>query len=963
MSERDTPAVRFDVLGPLRAERAGTGLNLGSVQQQVVLAVLLLHANRSVGRQQLIDAVWGADAPAYAVNLVQKHVSALRRVLEPGRSDRQPSRLAWTQSGYRLSVYDGALDLHAFEAELDRARSARARGDLATTGAALRAALGLWRGPLCDGLESPLLDAERDRLAERHIAVMEERLEVDIAQSRHGEVVGELRQLVVRFPLREHLHGLLMLALYRSGRQADALEVFQQARRHLRDELGIEPGAGLRGLHQQILAADPALDPDQGFASLVPRADTTAEPAPAHRYDIPVPSQLPHGLADFAGRGAELARLHELLGTDDADGSGQPVLITAIHGTAGVGKTSLAVHWAHQIRHRFPDGQLYVNLRGFDPSGSVMEPAEAIRGFLDAFAVPPQRIPVDLAAQSALYRTVLTGKRVLVVLDNARDAEQVRPLLPGSPGCLAVVTSRNRLTSLVATEGAHPVPVGLLTDAEARQLLRSRVGRARITAEPAAVEEIVARCARLPLALAIVAARAATNPHFPLVVLADQLRRTRGRLDGFDGEDQNSDVRAVFSWSYQSLGDPVARLFRLLGLHPGTHLTTAVAASLAAVSRREVNTALGELARANLIEERSPGRFAFHDLLRAYARELAHDVETDGDRRAATRRMLDHYLHTAHAADRLLSPHRDALTVEPPAPGVTVEELSDHGQALTWFTTEHAVLLAAVEVAAVQKFDDHAWQMPWTLTTYFDRQGHWNDQVLVQRTAVEAARRTATPADQAHAHSCLARAYSQLRRNADAHAHLQQALALYADADDHAGQGHTLLAIAHALYWQNRNAEALSHAQRALALFRDSDHRAGQAAALNAVGWFRSLLDDHENALACCEEALALHRELGDTYGEAAALDSLGYAHHQLHHHDRAVACYQQALDRFRALGDRFNEAGTLGRLGDALHARNDVPAACAVWRSAEAILDALHHPDADRIRRRISDSTESLCA
>ena len=373
----------------------------------------------------MINAVWGETAPRNAVNLVQRHVSGLRRVLEPDRPGHTPSGLLiWTDAGYLLSLPAGALDLDEFERDVARARAERAASRLREAAAALHSALGLWRGPVCDGLSSPFLDAQADRLAESRVSVLEERIELDLATGNHAGLIAELRDLVAEHPLRERLRGLLMLALYQAGRQADALTAFRDARRHLQDELGVEPSAPLQKLHQQILAADPAL----AAAS----AEVTGDPSATISLRRPVPAQLPHRIPDFTGRDAELDRLNALAG----QGSGEAenaVVITVITGTAGVGKSALALYWAHQVRDLFPDGQLYVNLRGFGPAGSAMEPAEAIHGFLDAFAVPSDRIPLDLDERAALYRSILADLRVLVVLDNARDVDQVRPLLPGSP--------------------------------------------------------------------------------------------------------------------------------------------------------------------------------------------------------------------------------------------------------------------------------------------------------------------------------------------------------------------------------------------------------------------------------------------------------------------------------------------------------------------------------------------------
>jgi Domain of unknown function (DUF4062)/NB-ARC domain len=470
-----------------------------------------------------------------------------------------------------------------------------------------------------------------------------------------------------------------------------------------------------------------------------------------------VPRQLPAAVQHFAGRTTELAALTGLLRRRAETGG--TVVISAIGGTAGVGKTALAVYWAHQVADRFPDGQLYVNLRGFDPAGTVVEPAEAVRRFLDAVGVPPERIPADLDAQAALYRSQLAGRRMLVVLDNARDTAQVRPLLPGAPTCLVLVTSRNQLSGLVAADGAHPIILKLLTPDEAQDLLTRRLGPDRTAAEPEAVEQIITACARLPLALAIVAAQAATHPHLPLATLASELCTDADRLGPLTTDDPATDVRAVFSWSYHALIPEAARLFRLLGLHPGPDISTPTAASLAALPTSRVRLLLAELARANLIVEPIPGRYGFHDLLRAYAADLAHTVDTDQQRHNATHRILDHYLHTAYTAERLLNPARDPITLSSPQTGVAPEQLVDHRQALDWFTTERPVLLATVDHAATTGWDTHAGQLTWTLTTFLGRRGHWHDQVVAGRAAVAAAQRLADPPAQARAYRTVADAY------------------------------------------------------------------------------------------------------------------------------------------------------------------------------------------------------------
>ena len=951
MNDPDAPALRFEVLGPLRVWRGKTVVDLGPVQQRVVLAVLALQAGRPVGRQQMIDAVWGEMPPRNAVNLVQRHVSGLRRALEPERPGHTPSGLlAWTEAGYLLTVPKGALDLDVFESELSRARAARAAGQLREADEALHSALELWRGPVCDGLSSPFLDAQADRLDESRISVLEERIELDLAIGVHADLIAELRDLVAEHPLRERLHGQLMLALYRVGRQADALAAFRDARRHLHDELGVEPGAALQRLHQQILAADPEL-------VAMPVAEAAAAPGPTTGIQRPLPAQLPHQIPDFTGRDAEMGRLDALVARDRGD-TGTHFVVIVITGTAGVGKTTLAVHWAHGIGERFPDGQLYVNLRGFDPTGSAIKPAEAIRGFLDAFGVTPQQLPTSLEAQAALYRSLLADRRVLILLDNAADEDQVRPLLPGSPGCLVVVTSRNELPGLIVTEGAQPVLVDLMSVPEARQLLSRRIGENRVAAEASAVDSIIALCTRLPLALMLVAARAATHPGFSLSALAAELSEVGGSLDAFDSEDRATNVRAVFSWSYQRLSVSGQRLFRLLGLHFGPDISMAAVASLAGMPKAQVRHALAELTRAHLVSERIPGRFALHDLLRAYATEVAHSHDPDDYRYTARYRVFDHYLHSAYRADEVLHRHRDRpFTPAAASPGVTPESPADQVQALAWFESEHAVLLAVLRQAA--GFDTHIWQLASALASYFKHQGHWRDWRDSQTMALDASRRLSDKRAQALSHSLLGSAFVQLSNYDHARAHLQHALDMFGELGDNAGQAYAHHSLLIMLERQGLYREALPHAQQALTLFKAAGQDIGRARALNAVGWFHAQLGDYAQALVCCQEALDLQREIGDRFGQAETYDSLGYAHRHLGHQKEATTCYEQAVNLYDELGDRYGEADALVGLGDAHQAFRDSDSARIAWQRALTILEQLDHPRADSVRARMRESNE----
>jgi tetratricopeptide (TPR) repeat protein len=671
--------------------------------------------------------------------------------------------------------------------------------------------------------------------------------------------------------------------------------------------------------------------------------------------DRPIPRQLPADMSCFVGRSAQLDQLDALLAVASAE-QATAVVISALSGTAGVGKTALAIHWAHRVADRFPDGQLYVNLRGFHPSGQVMAPATAVRGFLGALGVPAGRTPADLDAQTALYRSLLTGKRMLVVLDNARDAEQIRPLLPGSAGCLVMVSSRDQLTALMAANGAHSLTVDLLSRVEAHELLARRLGASRVTAEPEAVEQIIGCCARLPLALSIAAARA-VQTGFPLTALATELADANQRLDALDAGDAATRLQAVFSWSYQALTPPAARLFRLLGLHPGPDTSVAAAASLAGLPAPQAGRLLAEMTRASLATEHAPGRYGFHDLLTAYAAELAHATDPEPVRRAAVTRLLDHYTHTAHTADRLLDPARDPIPVPLtiPAPGTAAEQLADHQHALDWLTAEHPVLLGALRLAVAAEADTYTWQLAWALDTFLNRRGHWHDEAGAWRAAVTAAGHLTNPAA-ALAHRNLALAAIELGRYSEASTHLHRALDLDTHANDPAGQAHAHHALG--LMWerQDRPDKALGHAEQAFTLYQAAGHFRGQADALNAIGWCHGLLGEHTQALTRCELALTLHQRSGNCDGQAHTWDSLGYAHHHLAQYTQAADCYSRALTLFRELGDRHMEAETLSRLGDTQRAAGELAAARATWSCALRILTDLEHPGTDAIRDKLRD-------
>ncbi|SCG49534.1 AfsR/SARP family transcriptional regulator [Micromonospora humi] len=913
----DGTRVRVRLLGPVEVIVADRPQAVNGVRRKAVLATLALRVGRVVSVDRLIEVAWGGHPPATAANTLQRHISYLRAVLG------EPGSVVARRPGYLLDTGPESTDVQVAELLLDRARRSADRTERV---AHLTAAVKLWRGPpLADVAGSGWLEEQAEYLARLRLEAERALVEARLSVGEHARLVPGLERLVRQHPFDENLHAQLMLALYRDGRQGEAVATYRRLRDTLRENLGIDPSPRLRDLECAVLRQDPAIAaPDPVVAPAAP--------------PVAVAAQLPPPLPTFTGRDAEIAALDALAGRGGA---------VVVSGTAGVGKTALAVHWAHRAARRFPDGQLYANLRGFDPAAAPTEPARVLHGFLEALGVPPARMPTEPDLMMSLYRTSVAGKRLLVVLDNARDAEQVRPLLPGSPGCLAVVTSRDRLVPLVVTESAEPLNVDLLSPGEARDMLVRRLGADHVGAEPAAADEIAVRCARLPLALAVVASRAVTNRHFSLAAIAGEL----GNLDAFHGGDEVTDVRAVFSWSCRTLSPPAVRLFRLLSLHPGPDVSAPAVASLAGVTRQASGPLLAELTRANLFTEHTYGRFAFHDLLRAYAAGLADVAEPAADRRDAVHRLLDHYLHAAHAADLALHPHFSEISLTPPRAGVTPEHPTSKAAATAWLTAELPVLLAAVPLAARSGFEGHAWRLAWTMAGFLHRQGHWQDWLGTQQIALAAASRIGDRAGQGHAHRSLGLACSRLRRYEEAEDHLGRALDLFTDVGDDAGRAHTCLNLGQLAERQGRYQQALDHSRRALTLFRAAGNRAGRGYTLNAVGWQEALLGNYHRALESCGEALPILREVDDVQGEADTWDSLGHAHHQLGDDRRAIACYEHALELFTQVHDRYAEASTYVKLGGSHRALADLGAARAAWHRALSILDELGDADADSIR------------
>jgi DNA-binding SARP family transcriptional activator len=952
--------VDFGLLGPLVVRDGTRTVTVSARQQRVLLAALLLNAGRVVSLDALAEVLWGGESPAGARSALHSAVQRLRATLGPSAAD-----LIETQPpGYLIAVEDGDLDVRAFSSLAARGHAAAEAGRWTEAADLLRQALALWRGePLADVPSQLLRDREVPPIEDQRIQALVTRIDADLHLGRHGEMVAELRQLTAAHPLQEQLHAQLMLSLYRSGRQADALAAFQDVRRVLAVELGIDPGPELTMLHQRILAADGELLRPDGGAPPEPAPETETDSAPtatprrrdsAAAQDQVVPRQLPAATRHFAGRAAALKTLAGL--ASEATGDSPAAVIAVIDGTAGIGKTTLALHFAHRVADRFRDGQLYVNLRGFDPAGPPMPPSEAIRLLLDALSVPAARIPTGLEAQAGLYRSVLAGQRILLLLDNAKDVDQVRPLLPASPGSLVLVTSRSQLTSLVAAEGAFPLTLDVLAEDDAHELLARRLGAERVAGDLPAADELIQLCAGLPLALSIAAARSASQPALSLGALSAELRGAGGRLDALDAGHAATNVRAVLSWSYQQLNASAGRLFRLLGLHAGPDISAAAAARLADLPPDEARKTLGELTRAHLLFEYAPGRFGGHDLLRAYAAELTQSLDSEAERRAATGRMLDHYLHTAAAAALLLHPTRRPVTLVSAGPGAMPEYIADVAQALAWFQAERRVLIAAAARAAETGFDGHAWQIPWAMSRFLDTSGRWHEWTITEQIALAAAERLGDRAAQAGALQRYGYASARLGNYGDAYAHLGHALDIHTENQDQAGQAYVHNALAITLNFQGRYEEALTHAEQALDSYTVIGDQSGRALALNSCGWFHTVLGDQPRAISYASQALDLFRKLGNQEGVASALDSLGYAEQQGGRFSAATRYYQKAAELHREIGSRWGLAETLNHLGDSQHADRNLAEARVAWEEAFAILDDLGHPDAGPIQGKLRE-------
>jgi DNA-binding SARP family transcriptional activator/tetratricopeptide (TPR) repeat protein len=902
--------VDFRILGPLQVIAEAGPVALGGRRPRTLLAVLLVSPGQVVPLDHLIDAIWDSDPPVTAKRQVQNDISTLRRRL--GDSGTGHATIVADGRGYRIQPRPGELDSQVFADEVARSSALAADGQLAEAVAALRSALRLWRGPALLGLAGQAVEAAAARLDEQRLTATEQRFDLELRLGRHDEVVGDLTELVAANPLRERLVGQLMLALHRGGRQADAVQAYHDLRLRLADELGLDPAPPLRQQFAAILNNDPGL--------ALPAEAVPAAPA------SPTPRQLPADVAGFTGRREHLKQLDELLPVRDQGDTA--MVISTITGSAGIGKTALAVHWGHRVSDRFPDGQLYVDLRGHAPDGPVRA-IDALTQFLRSLGVPAGEIPAEESAAAARYRSLLADRRVLVLLDNAAGPAQVRPMLPASAGCLVLVTSRHQLSGLAARDGARRMTLDVLGADEAQLLLERVLGGDRVAAEPDAATELARICSYLPLALRIAAATLLDRPRRRIGDLVVELRGDA--LSTLEIDDEESGVRAAFELSYRALPADARELFRLAGLAPVPDLTANAAAALVDTTVPVAGRLLERLAGAHLSTEHSDGRYTSHDLLRQYAAERSGAEDTTGQRQEAVRRLTDWYLGGADAAATLVYPERMRL----PVPALAGPAFASDTDALAWLDAERANLVATIAYTADHGPRPTAWLLADTLRSYFLLRERTGDLDRSARAALRAAEVEGHPRAQAITLLSLSNLDHRQLRYPEAIEHCTRALDL-AERDGWPQGQATALGILATVYRDaGQIEEAAEVYDRALGLYRREGSRNGEALTLNHLARTYWYLGRFSEALESAAQAVALRRRAGSREGEAAALGTLGEICHAAGQLDEALDHLSRALTVARQIGDRGMEAHTLRDLAEVHRDRGEPRQAFDLARAA----------------------------
>jgi DNA-binding SARP family transcriptional activator/tetratricopeptide (TPR) repeat protein len=932
--------MQFRLIGPVEIDSAGQVIEIGPPQQRLLAAALAVDAGRLVSVESLIDRVWD-DPPAGARRTLHVLISKMRRTLEDAsRREAEDVAVVRRSGGYVLQLSPDRVDVLRFRRLADDAREA----DGAARVTLLRSAVELWQGEPLSGLPGDWAGRARAAWRQEYLEAAVAWAHTELRTGNPGATIGTLTMLADEYPLAESVSAALLQALCAVSRPADALARYARTRQRLADELGVDPGAELQAAYQAALRDT---SPPADAVTVAPGPVTVSPGSPAGdqpgAHMAAVPRQLPTAPRLFKGRAAELASLTAAF--SEGDEAAHSTQIAVIQGTAGVGKTWLALHWAHRHAGGFPDGQLWVNLRGFDPSEPPLDTETALRTLLDALGVAPAAVPASVAAQAGLYRSVAAGKQVLVVLDNARDTSQVAPLLPGSPASRVVITSRRRLPGIVTAHGALTLNLDGLSSLEAWDLLAGHLGASRPAAEPAATADLLTYCAGLPLAITIVAAQAKTHPQFSLAALAASLADDELRLDGLDTGEPAASVRSALSWSCHALPPGAAALFPLLGLAPGPDISLPAAASLAAMTPGQARAALRDLEHASLLHQHAPGRYRMHDLVALYAVEQARRSLPAAAKSAALRLVTDYYLHTAAAGERLLSIQRYAVSLGRPAPGCAPGRLPDDDAALAWFRAEYPCLLAAQRTAAARGWHDTAWQLAWATDTFHKFQGNLHNWEAAWRTALTAAEHLGQPAVQALTHRCLAHACNYTGQSGEALTHLNLALSLAEDEGDTLSQAHIHRTFAHT--WEVRDDwhQALSHAITAMRLFRKLGFPHWEADALSIVGWYHGHLGNYADARTALHKALDIFMKHRDRHGQANVEDSLGYVALNMCDYTQAVRHYAKSLTLWRGLGHSHGEADALAGLAVAYTALGDQHNATRNGRQALALFRDQRRP------------------
>ena len=967
--------MRFRILGPLEIWTAQGWSGIGAAKWRALLAALLLNAGQVVSTDRLIADLWADSPPDRAANLISVYVLRLRRMMD----DPQGQILTTRAPGYQLRLAPDDLDAQSFDTLAGQGRQALDQGDASRAVALLAEALGLWRGRALDGVPpSDLVLAETSRLEESRLDVLELRIMADLRCGRAGQLVSELRRLISEHPIREGLWVLLLEALDLAGRRAEAIAAFSEARSAISEELGVDPGPELRGIYQRLLAADrpepeaaddssgeaephgahagaeaadgAQRDPDAGSAEAAEAAASAAgagEPSG--------PGQLPADVADFTGRQEHLRRLRQMLTPARSAANPAAVNIAGVVGTPGLGKTVLAIHAAHALRRNFPDGQLFVSLLG--ASQQPAKPDEVLARLLRDLGVEPDRIPATLEERAALYRTRLTDRRVLIVLDDARDSAQVRPLLPGSASCAVIVTSRHWLSDLA---GSRLVDLDVLDDDEAEEMLTRIIGEDRVAAEPGPVGDVLRACAGLPLAIRIAGARLAARRGWTVSTMARRLADEQHRLDELTTGDLA--VRACFEVSFTSLpqsaapgGVDPARAFRLLGLWQGPYISLQAAAALLDEEQDRVADALEILVDAHLLESTSSDWYRFHDLLRTYAAERANAEEPAQATQAAISRLLHWYLRSADAAAYLINPLRDRVPLDRERSSAPVLTFASTDETLTWSRLERDNLVAATRQAAAEELHEVAWKLPVAIMLCFDLHGYRAEWLATHEVALASARAIGDRAGEAWVLNDMGVVLSQ-QQVPDADRYFVQALEIRRELNDLRGQAQTTNNLAFSYQFRGQYEKAVELLQDALVLQRAVGHRYGEATALCNMGEAYVELGRYAEAISCEQDALKIVQELGLHRLEGWVLQHLGRAYRDSGRLEDGAALIEQALASHRAQGNKLGEAQDLEHLGHAM-AQSDRPAEARglLTRAAELFEEIGEDTQAARIRNELT--------